>query len=73
MHNSTTLLPEIMTPASVMALLDICRSTLTRMQRRGDIVAYKFGRRTYYRRSEILEKMTANRVQVEQVESTKAA
>lgn len=66
-------LPEIMTPAAVMELLDICRTTLTRMQNRGEFPYYKFGKRVYYRRSEILAAMTDNRVEVDQNETSQAA
>lgn len=71
--NSATNLPEIMTPAAVMAMLDVCRTTLTRMQTRGDFPYYKFGKRVYYRRSEIIASLTAKRVQITPTESTQAA
>jgi hypothetical protein len=66
-------LPEVMTPVSVMAMLDICRATLTRMQNRGEFPYYKFGKRVYYRRSEILASLTANRVEVTPSEASQAA
>lgn len=65
-------LPEIMSPSEVMDLLKICRATLTRMQNRGVFPYYKIGKRVYYKRSEILETVTAHRVVVDQ-ESTQAA
>lgn len=62
--SSSSPLPEILTAAGVMDLLGVCRSTLSRMQDRGDFPYYKFGKRVYFRRSEILAAMTANRVDV---------
>jgi excisionase family DNA binding protein len=56
-----------------MAMLDVSRTTLSRMQRRGDFPAYKFGRRSYFRRSEIIAAMTANKVEVVVDESAQAA
>ncbi|MEM9529244.1 MAG: helix-turn-helix domain-containing protein [Bacteroidota bacterium] len=61
-------LPEIMTPVAVMELLDVCRTTLSRMQTRGDFPYYKFGKRVYFRRSEIIEAMIANRVEVKPIQ-----
>lgn len=66
-------LHEIMTPAAVMELLDVCRTTLNRMQQRGDFPYYKFGKRVYFRRSEILASLTAKRVQIAPTKSTQAA
>lgn len=66
-------LPEVMTPACVMELLDVCRATLSRMQKRGEFPYYKFGKKVYYRRSEILAAMISNRVEVNQEESSQAA
>jgi DNA-binding transcriptional regulator PaaX len=71
--NQIPTLPEIMTPSAVMSMLDVCRATLTRMQSRGDFPYYKFGKRVYYRRSEILTSLTAKRVQIASTESTQAA
>lgn len=70
---SATNFTEIMTPAAVMAMLDVCRTTLTRMQNRGDFPYYKFGKRVYYRRSEILASLTAKRVQITPTETQQAA
>jgi DNA-binding transcriptional regulator PaaX len=74
MKTTVSTLPEIMTPATVMELLDVCRTTLNRMQKRGDFPYYKFGKRVYYRRSEIIQAMTANRVEIANPEqATQAA
>jgi predicted DNA-binding transcriptional regulator AlpA len=72
MKNSSTL-PEIMTPEAVMSMLDVCRTTLSRMQRRGDFPYYKFGKRVYFRRSEILASLTAKRVEITPTESQQVA
>ena len=66
-------LPEVMTTTAVMELLDVCRATLSRMQKRGDFPYYKFGKRVYYKRSEILAAMTNNRVDIGQEETSQAA
>ena len=73
MENVIAPLPEIMTPAAVMELLDVCRTTLNRMQMRGDFPYYKFGKRVYFKRSEIIAAMTANRVEVRQKKASQAA
>lgn len=74
MKNSITPLSEIMTASDVMEMLNICRTTLTRMQNRGDFPYYKFGARlVFYRRSEIMASITANRVEVAPSETTNQA
>lgn len=60
--NSEYLPNEVMTFAEVMAMLDICRATLNRLRRNGEIPSYRFGRKVYFRRSEIISAMEANRV-----------
>lgn len=59
-----TILPEIMTAKAVRDLLKVSRATLHRMERRNIFPAYKIGGKKFYRRSEILEAITANQVQI---------
>jgi predicted site-specific integrase-resolvase len=67
-------LPEIMTAQAVLDLLDISRATLHRMERKGCFPVYKFMAKKFYRRSEILNSMTANRVEITTpVETSEAA
>lgn len=61
-------LPEIMTTQEVSALLRVHRSTIHNMRERGQLKAYKFGKRVYFRRSEIIAAITANPLQAKTVE-----
>lgn len=62
--NSEYLPNEVMTFTEVMVMLDICRATLNRLRRKGEIPAYRFGKRVYFKRSEILAAMEANRITI---------
>ena len=53
--------PEIMTSAQVMKMLKVCRTTLTRMQKRRDFPVYRLGRRVYFKKSEIIAAIDAGR------------
>ena len=61
-------LPEIMTMADVAQLLDVHPSTIHRMRERGEIIGYKFGKRVYFRRSEIMASITANPIEVQSLQ-----
>jgi excisionase family DNA binding protein len=63
---------EIMTRQEVEEFLSVSYATVRRMCLRGELVAYRMGRRIYFRRSEILATMTANRVEVETEEPSQA-
>lgn len=67
--NKTSPLPEIMTGAAVQELLEISRTTLHRMEKRGEIVAYKYAGKKFYKRSAIMAGITANPIQVEPVQA----
>jgi excisionase family DNA binding protein len=47
----TSTASEIMTTSEVSDFLSVHRSTVHKMRERGDIVAYKFGKRVYFRSS----------------------
>jgi hypothetical protein len=66
-------LTEIMTGAAVQELLEISRATLFRMEKRGEIPAYKYAGKKFYRRSEIMAAITASRVEITPTEATQAA
>lgn len=63
---------EIMTPKEVEGLLQVSYATVRRLRLRGRLVAYRMGRRLYYRRSEVLAAITANPVSVD-IENTHQA
>jgi excisionase family DNA binding protein len=70
----TSTASEIMTTSEVSDFLSVHRSTVHKMRERGDIVAYKFGKRVYFKRSEIMATITANRVEISTpVETSEAA
>ena len=62
--------PEIMTVKDVSSLLRVHRSTVHNMRERGQLVGYKFGKRVYFRRSEVIAAITANPVPVKSVSAT---
>jgi excisionase family DNA binding protein len=68
-----TIPTEIMTIQEVADLLQVHRSTVHLMRNRGQLVAYKFGRRVYFRRSEVIEAITSSQVEIDQEETTQAA
>ena len=62
-----------MTTQEVADLLQVHRCTIHVMRNRGEIIAYKFGKRVYFKRSEIMATITASRVEVTSTETTQAA
>jgi len=70
---TTSTISEIMTTSEVSDFLSVHRSTVHKMRERGQIVAYKFGKRVYFKRSEIMATITASRVEITPIESTQAA
>ena len=64
---------EILTLREVEKLLKVSYATVYRMRRRGDLTGYRVGRSLYFRRSEIMATMTANRVQITPAETQQAA
>lgn len=58
---TTSLKSEILTTSDVMEMLDVCRTTLTRMQNRGVFPIYRIGRRVYFKKSEIIAAIEAGR------------
>jgi excisionase family DNA binding protein len=66
-------LPEVMTMQEVADLFSVHRTTIHKMRERGEITAYKFAKRVYFLRSEIMATVRSNRVEVNQEETSQAA
>jgi excisionase family DNA binding protein len=64
---------EILTPKEVMELLDISRSTLQRLKKKGELLSYKFSGKIYFKRSEILAAVEAGKETIEETAVQEAA
>ena len=64
---------EVMTTQEVADLFKVHRSTIHKMRERGEITAYKFSKRVYFLRSELIATVRANRIEVIPSETSQAA
>ena len=69
LDQSSTTTKEILTPKDVMELLDISRSTLQRLAKKGKLISYKLSGRIYFKRSEIIEAVEAGKSTSEEVDA----
>jgi len=60
---------EIMTLKEVEKFLSVSYATVRRMRLRGDLKAYRFSGRLYFKRSEIVASITANPIPVTTVQA----
>ncbi len=60
---------ELLTAEEVMAFLSISRNTFSRMVREGLLQAYRFNRRIYCKRSEIIQALEQRPLEVDSIDS----
>lgn len=59
-----------MTRKEVEELLSVSYATVRRMRLRGELIAYRMGRKIYFRRSEVLAAVMSNPIEVTPVEAS---